>query len=84
MAQSNLASPKRRRNPPPSYLLQPHNIPCYAILEGDGRQALNCNEIRFPLTCTRGTVTSSCKSYASGFSKIDMTQKHGNALHHKE
>lgn len=40
-----------------------------------GSQALNYNEIRFPLACTRGTVAFSCKSCEGGFSKIDLTKK---------
>lgn len=49
-----------------------------------GSQALNYNEIRLPLACTRGTVTFSCKSSESGFSKIDFTKKTLNPLHYKE
>ena len=93
MVQGNLVSTKMRCNPHPSYLLKPHNIPCYAITAGNGGQALNCNEIRFPLACARAAVTSSCKSCENGFSKIDLTKKktktkntkkHWNPLHHKE
>lgn len=40
-----------------------------------GSQALNYNEIRFPLACTRGIVTFSCKSCESGFSKIGLEEK---------
>lgn len=59
-------------------------------MAGNGGQALNCNEIRFPLACTRATVTS-CKTRENDFSKLDLTKKknhntkkHWNPLHHKE
>lgn len=40
-----------------------------------GSEALNYNEIRLSLAWTRGTVTFSCKSGESGFSKNRLDNK---------